>query len=135
MADAVRAADVLSNLASRGVTVSIDDFGTGYSSLGLLRKLPVHELKIDKSFVIGMAGEGGEDTAIVRSTADLAHNLGLKVIAEGAETGEQVDFLRDHACDQVQGYFFSRPLPFVDLLEKIQRTFFPASSATASLTL
>jgi EAL domain-containing protein (putative c-di-GMP-specific phosphodiesterase class I) len=111
MADAVRAADVLSNLASRGVTVAIDDFGTGYSSLGLLRKLPVHELKIDKSFVIGMAGEGGEDTAIVRSTADLAHNLGLNVVAEGVEDQWTLDLLASFGCDQAQGYHIARPMP------------------------
>ena len=87
-------------LASRGVAVSIDDFGTGYTSLGLLRQLPVHELKIDKSFVMGMAqgarsrGEApGEDTAIVRSTADLAHNLGLNVVAEGVENQWTLDLL------------------------------------------
>ncbi len=114
MADAVRAADVLSNLASRGVTVAIDDFGTGYSSLGLLRKLPVHELKIDKSFVIGMAGEGGEDTAIVRSTADLAHNLGLNVVAEGVEDQWTLDLLASFGCDQAQGYHIARPMPGAD---------------------
>ena len=98
-------------LASRGVTVAIDDFGTGYSSLGLLRKLPVHELKIDKSFVIGMAGEGGEDTAIVRSTADLAHNLGLNVVAEGVEDQWTLDLLSSFGCDQAQGYHIARPMP------------------------
>jgi diguanylate cyclase (GGDEF)-like protein/PAS domain S-box-containing protein len=111
MADAVRAADVRSSLASRGVTVAIDDFGTGYSSLGLLRKLPVNELKIDKSFVIGMAGEGGEDTAIVRSTADLAHNLGLNVVAEGVEDEWTLDLLSSFGCDQAQGYHIARPMP------------------------
>jgi len=111
MADAVRAADVLSALTSRGVMVAIDDFGTGYSSLGLLRRLPVHELKIDKSFVIGMAGEGGEDTAIVRSTADLAHNLGLSVVAEGVEDQWTLDLLATFGCDQAQGYHIARPMP------------------------
>ena len=111
MADAGRAAEVLSSLTSRGVTVAIDDFGTGYSSLGLLRKLPVHELKIDKSFVIGMAGEGGEDTAIVRSTADLAHNLGLNVVAEGVEDQWTLDLLASFGCDQAQGYHIARPMP------------------------
>ena len=93
MRDAGRAAEVLASLTGRGVAVSIDDFGTGYSSLGLLRRLPVNELKIDKSFVIGMAGDGAEDTAIVRSTADLAHNLGLTVVAEGVEDQWTLDLL------------------------------------------
>ena len=101
---------MLSSLTSRGVAVSIDDFGTGYSSLGLLRKLPVHELKIDKSFVMGMNGDGGEDTAIVRSTADLAHNLGLNVVAEGVEDQWTLDLLATFGCDQAQGYHIARPM-------------------------
>ncbi len=111
MSDEGRAAAVLLSLSSRGVTVAIDDFGTGYSSLGLLRGLPVHELKIDKSFVIGMAGERGEDTAIVRSTADLAHNLGLNVVAEGVEDQWTLDLLATFGCDQAQGYHIARPMP------------------------
>jgi EAL domain-containing protein (putative c-di-GMP-specific phosphodiesterase class I) len=111
MTDEGRARDVLSGLASRGVAVAIDDFGTGYSSLGLLRRLPVHELKIDRSFVMGMAGEGGEDTAIVRSTADLAHNLGLSVVAEGVEDQWTLDLLSTFGCDQAQGYHIARPMP------------------------
>jgi diguanylate cyclase (GGDEF)-like protein/PAS domain S-box-containing protein len=111
MTDASRAAEVLSSLSGRGVVVSIDDFGTGYSSLGLLRRLPVHELKIDKSFVMGMAGEGGEDTAIVRSTTDLAHNLGLSVVAEGVEDQWTLDLLATFGCDQAQGYHIARPMP------------------------
>jgi diguanylate cyclase (GGDEF)-like protein/PAS domain S-box-containing protein len=111
MADAGRAAEVLTGLTSRGVAVSIDDFGTGYSSLGLLRRLPVHELKIDKSFVKGMTGDGGEDTAIVRSTADLAHNLGLSVVAEGVEDQWTLDLLATFGCDLAQGYHIARPMP------------------------
>jgi diguanylate cyclase (GGDEF)-like protein len=114
MSDVGRAAEVLSSLSSRDVAVAIDDFGTGYSSLGLLRKLKVHELKIDKSFVIGMAGEGGEDTAIVRSTADLAHNLGLTVVAEGVEDQWTLDLLASFGCDQAQGYHVARPMPGAD---------------------
>jgi EAL domain-containing protein (putative c-di-GMP-specific phosphodiesterase class I) len=111
MVDAGRAAEVLASLSGRGVAVAIDDFGTGFSSLGLLRKLPVHELKIDKSFVIGMSGEGGEDTAIVRSTADLAHNLGLSVVAEGVEDQWTLDLLATFGCDLAQGYHIARPMP------------------------
>ncbi len=111
MRDAGRAAEVLTSLTGRGVAVSIDDFGTGYSSLGLLRRLPVNELKIDKSFVIGMAGEGAEDTAIVRSTADLAHNLGLTVVAEGVEDQWTLVLLSSFGCDQAQGYHIARPMP------------------------
>jgi diguanylate cyclase (GGDEF)-like protein/PAS domain S-box-containing protein len=116
MKDAGRAAEVLASLASRGVTVSIDDFGTGFSSLGLLRRLQVQELKIDKSFVIGMAGDGAEDTAIVRSTADLAHNLGLTVVAEGVEDQWTLDLLSSFGCDQAQGYHIARPMPSSDFV-------------------
>ena len=115
MTDAGCAAEVLSSLTNRGVAIAIDDFGTGYSSLGLLRKLAVHELKIDKSFVIGMAGEGGEDTAIVRSTADLAHNLGLNVVAEGVEDQWTLDLLASFGCDQAQGFHIARPMPGGDI--------------------
>jgi diguanylate cyclase (GGDEF)-like protein/PAS domain S-box-containing protein len=111
MADAVRAAEVLSSLSSRGVAVAIDDFGTGQTSFVLLKRLPVHELKIDTSFVLGMAGETGEDTAIVRSTADLGHNLGLNVVAEGVENQWTLDLLSSFGCDQAQGYHIARPMP------------------------
>jgi diguanylate cyclase (GGDEF)-like protein len=111
MSDPDRARQVLSSLASRGVAVAIDDFGIGYTSLGQLKKLPVHELKIDKSFVMGMAGEEGADTAIVRSTADLAHNLGLNVVAEGVEDQWTLDLLSTFGCDQAQGYHIARPMP------------------------
>ena len=118
MADPRRAAEVLSSLASRGVAVAIDDFGKGYTSFDLLKRLPVQELKIDKSFVSGMAREEGghteeegADTAIVRSTVDLAHNLGLGVVAEGVENQWTLDFLPTFGCDQAQGYHIARPMP------------------------
>ena len=114
MADAGRAAEVLSNLSSRGVAVAIDDFGTGQTSLVLLKRLPVRQLKIDKSFVMGMAGEEGADTAIVRSAADLAHNLGLDVVAEGVEDQWTLDLLSTFGCDQAQGYHIARPMPAAD---------------------
>lgn len=116
MRDAGRAAEVLAGLTGRGVAVSIDDFGTGYTSLDLLRRLPVNELKIDKSFVMGIKGEGGEDTAIVRSTADLAHNLGLTVVAEGVEDQWTLDLLSSFGCDQAQGYHIARPMPSADFI-------------------
>ena len=117
MRDAGRAAEVLTSLTGRGVAVSIDDFGTGYTSLELLRRLPVNELKIDKSFVIGMAGDdGAEDTAIVRSTADLAHNLGLTVVAEGVEGQWTLDLLSSFGCDQAQGYHIARPMPSAEFV-------------------
>jgi diguanylate cyclase len=88
---------------------SIDDFGTGYSSLAYLKRLPVDEIKIDKSFVMNMTREQ-EDTVIVRSTIDLAHNLGLKVVAEGVEDSETMHALIELGCDEAQGYYFSKPL-------------------------
>jgi len=116
MADAGRAAAVLGGLTRRGVGVSIDDFGTGNSSLRLLRRLPVGELKIDQSFVGGMMGEGGEDAAIVRSTADLGHNLGMTVVAEGVEDQWTLDALTGLGCDSAQGFYIARPMAPGDLV-------------------
>jgi EAL domain-containing protein (putative c-di-GMP-specific phosphodiesterase class I) len=99
----------LERLHALGCRLAIDDYGTGYSSLAYLRRLPVHELKIDKSFVIGMAGDAS-DALIVRSTIDLAHNMGLSVVAEGVEDDATLDRLRGMGCDMVQGYLLSRPL-------------------------
>ena len=110
MADPARASDVLARLDREGIRLSIDDFGTGYSSLASLRKLPVKELKVDKSFVLGMEKDEN-DTAIVRSTIDLAHNLGLRVVAEGVESETVWNLLFMLGCDEAQGYFISRPFP------------------------
>jgi diguanylate cyclase (GGDEF)-like protein len=99
----------LERLHALGCRLAIDDYGTGYSSLAYLRHLPVHELKIDKSFVIGMAADAS-DALIVRSTIDLAHNMGLSVVAEGVEDDATLDRLRAMGCDMVQGYLLSRPL-------------------------
>jgi EAL domain-containing protein (putative c-di-GMP-specific phosphodiesterase class I) len=100
---------ILTELDRMGVTLAIDDFGTGYSSLAYLKRLPVDELKIDKSFVMDME-ENESDAVIVRSTIDLAHNLGLKVIAEGVETHGVWDTLTVLGCDRSQGYYMGRPM-------------------------
>ena len=116
MDDPLRAEAMLNRLSQQGFKLSIDDFGTGYSSLAYLRRLPVQELKIDKSFVMGMqAGEG--DAQIVRSTIDLAHNLGLSVVAEGVENADILERLRTLNCDEAQGYHISRPMPAKDFLD------------------
>src|SRR6185369_5044704 len=110
MSDAVYAMQVLNRLSSMGLTLAIDDFGTGYSSLSYLKRLPVDEVKIDKSFVLNMQ-EDENDAVIVRSIIDLARNLGLRVVAEGVETMATWSALRDMGCDVAQGYVISRPLP------------------------
>jgi diguanylate cyclase (GGDEF)-like protein/PAS domain S-box-containing protein len=110
MEDPVRAKEVLTELHELGITISIDDFGTGYSSLGYLRNLPADELKIDRSFVMEM-DRHPEDSKIVRSTIELAHNLGLRVVAEGVQSRQVWEELKRLGCDYGQGYFFSRPLP------------------------
>jgi EAL domain-containing protein (putative c-di-GMP-specific phosphodiesterase class I) len=93
-----------------GVKLSIDDFGTGYSSLAYLKRLPVDELKIDRSFVMSMESDL-QDAKIVRSTVDLAHNLGLSVVAEGVENAKSWKLLAGLTCDEVQGFFIARPMP------------------------
>lgn len=97
-----------------GIRLSIDDFGSGYSSLGYLRKLPVSTIKVNKSFVINLM-RNVNDTLIVRSTIELAHSLGLEVVAEGVETKEIWDQLQAMGCDEAQGYYMSKPLPAEDL--------------------
>jgi EAL domain-containing protein (putative c-di-GMP-specific phosphodiesterase class I) len=100
---------VINELAERGVKVSIDDFGTGYSSLSYLAMLPAAELKIDKSFVLGMKGDNDYRT-IVKSVIGMAHELGLRVVAEGVESREIMDILRHLGCDIGQGYLYGRPM-------------------------
>ena len=110
MSDVDHAITILRDLKQLGVQIAIDDFGTGYSSLSYLRRFPIDVLKIDQSFVSDIALKE-DDAAIVRAIISLAHGLRLKVIAEGVETNEQLEFLREHGCDQVQGFLFSRPVP------------------------
>jgi diguanylate cyclase len=108
MADPVRVRGVVEQLKEIGVRIAIDDFGTGYSSLSYLKSLPVDVIKIDRSFVMGMM-EDESDRAIVRSTIDLAHNLGLRVVAEGVDTKETLDELARYGCDLAQGFYIARP--------------------------
>jgi EAL domain-containing protein (putative c-di-GMP-specific phosphodiesterase class I) len=110
MADPVRAAAVLRRLSELGVSVAVDDYGTGYSSLSYLRSLPIGTLKIDRSFVTRMRQDEG-NAVIVRSTIELGHNLGLRVVAEGVEDMETYDVLAGLGCTVAQGYFLSRPVP------------------------
>ncbi|HET7867141.1 MAG TPA: EAL domain-containing protein [Burkholderiaceae bacterium] len=113
MEDPQRALQTLQRLHDMGPRLSIDDFGTGYSSLAYLKRLPVHELKIDRSFVMNMERDL-DDAKIVRSTIDLAHNLGLHVVAEGVETLKALKLLGALRCDEAQGYLVARPMPAGD---------------------
>ncbi|MEB0047529.1 MULTISPECIES: EAL domain-containing protein [unclassified Pseudomonas] len=114
----------LQALRELGVKISIDDFGTGYSSLAYLRRFPIDKLKIDIAFIREVTSNP-QDAAIARTIIELAHSLNLHVIAEGVETLEQLAFLRENGCDQVQGYFFSKPLPVgeLEVLLREQRRF------------
>ena len=119
MTDVDNAITILRDLKHLGVQIAIDDFGTGYSSLSYLRRFPIDVLKIDQSFVRDITLEE-DGAAVVRTIISLSHSLRLKVIAEGVETPEQLDYLRKHGCDEAQGYLYSRPLPaaqFAQLLK------------------
>jgi diguanylate cyclase (GGDEF)-like protein/PAS domain S-box-containing protein len=131
MSDVTLAVELLHSLKVLGVNLSIDDFGTGYSSLSYLSRFPIDVLKIDRSFVAAITRDSN-DAAIVASIIALAHNLKLAVIAEGVETEAQLDYLRLHGCDQMQGYYFSRPLPAAEfelLLRQQKRLPLPAPLA------
>ena len=109
MGDAEKSGQVLAQLKALGVRLSIDDFGTGYSSLSRLRRIPVDTLKIDRTFISNMDTDP-ENREIVRAIIVLAHNLGLKVVAEGTETIKHIELLKQFNCEMAQGYFFSRPV-------------------------
>ncbi|HEX9342530.1 MAG TPA: EAL domain-containing protein [Actinomycetota bacterium] len=110
MEDAESTVTALRDLKALGVSLAVDDFGTGYSSLTYLKRFPVDELKVDRSFVAGLLADP-EDAAIVAAVVNLAHTLGLKAVAEGVESAGQLTRLRDLGCDLGQGYYFGRPMP------------------------
>jgi len=116
MGDAEKSGHVLAQLKALGVRLSIDDFGTGYSSLSRLRRMPVDTLKIDRAFIMHMDSDP-ESREIVRVIIMLAHNLGLKVVAEGTESKEHINLLKQLSCEMAQGYFFSRPAPDQDMVK------------------
>jgi diguanylate cyclase (GGDEF)-like protein len=128
MVDRMGASGVLAGLRALGASLAIDDFGTGYSSLALLRDLQVDTLKIDRSFVSGMADAEG-DEAIVRSVVALGRDLGLTVVGEGVETPDELDTLSDFGCDQAQGFLIARPVPASDVPRAIDAWRARASAA------
>jgi diguanylate cyclase (GGDEF)-like protein/PAS domain S-box-containing protein len=117
MHDADQFIAMLGQLNDLGVQIALDDFGTGYSSLSYLKRFPVDRLKVDRSFVQDI-GHDHDDATIVRTIIALGHNLGLKVVAEGVETEQQIEFLRANNCDELQGYYFGRPLPGAEFRRK-----------------
>ena len=117
-----RAAQVMAALDAMGVRLSIDDFGTGYTSLAQLRRLPVDEVKIDRSFVMNMLRDAN-DAMIVRSILDLAHNMNRTVVAEGVETLEQQAFLYTHGCHEMQGFLFSPAVPAQQIASLLESGF------------
>lgn len=120
MNDTDAAIEALQKLKDMGVQISIDDFGTGYSSLSRLKKLPIHTLKIDRSFICDIPADS-DGSSIAMAIINMAHSLKLKAIAEGVETTEQMNFLRTLKCDEMQGFVFSRPLPAEDATELLKK--------------
>ena len=117
----MNAVDVLQKLDASGIRIAVDDFGTGFSSLRYLKQLPVDELKIDKSFVMEMT-DLENDAIIVRSTIELAHNLGLQVVAEGVEDQMTLEILQNLHCDMAQGFFMCKPVASDEVLNYIYLT-------------
>jgi EAL domain-containing protein (putative c-di-GMP-specific phosphodiesterase class I) len=109
----------INQLYEKGITFSIDDFGTGYSSLSYLKKFKVNHLKVDRSFIKDIITDQS-NTQITKAIIDMAHNLKMKVIAEGVETTEQKDLLTSIKCDVMQGYLFSKPVPAIDFMKLLK---------------
>jgi EAL domain-containing protein (putative c-di-GMP-specific phosphodiesterase class I) len=124
LANAEAMVSVVSELRALGITVAIDDFGTGYSSFSYLRQLHLNKLKIDRSFIRDVA-VNPEDATIASAIISMAKSLKLKVIAEGVETEAQMEFLRSHQCDEIQGYYFSKPLSVEDVSVKLKSSGIP----------
>jgi EAL domain-containing protein (putative c-di-GMP-specific phosphodiesterase class I) len=129
MSEPEESVTILKQLSQMGVLVSVDDFGTGYSSMSYLRRLPVDNLKIDREFINEIVSRP-DDASIVRAIVSLAHSLRLKVVAEGVETVEQLEFLKALGCDQYQGYYFSPAVPAQDFAALLERS----APADGSLT-
>jgi diguanylate cyclase len=127
MTDTQKSLRVLAELQALGIELSIDDYGTGFSSLSYLRDLPASELKLDRSFLTGLTDDD-RVMSIVRSTVELAHSLGLRLVAEGVETEAELDLVTRLGCDGVQGYLLSRPVPGPELVRRLQEGRFPLVS-------
>jgi EAL domain-containing protein (putative c-di-GMP-specific phosphodiesterase class I) len=119
MHNAQATVEMLEQLNRMGLKLAVDDFGTGYSSLSYLKRFPIDTLKIDQSFVRDVTSDA-DDASLVMAIIAMGHALQLNVIAEGVETPEQLDFLRRHGCDGMQGYLFSRPLPTEEITRLLQ---------------
>ena len=121
MSNPEAAIGIMQRLDALGVSISVDDFGTGYSSLAYLKRLPIDRLKIDRSFV-DQLGQDEEDDAICTSIITLAHSLGLRTVAEGVETPQQLEWLRARGCDELQGFLLGYPLPFEEMVRALARS-------------
>ena len=130
MADPVRTLEILERLRSLGVGLSLDDFGTGHSSLAYLRQLQVDELKIDRSFVTDMM-QDGQNAAIVRSTIDLAHAVGVRIVAEGVEDADTLFELKAMGADEVQGFYLSPAVPATEIAAMLMHAFRRDRAASA----
>src|SRR5213075_3038365 len=119
MRNVSRAVRVLDAIRSRGIRLAIDDFGTGYSSMSLMKHFPIDTIKIDRTFVRDLPRDS-EDRAITQAIISMGKALGMTVVAEGVETIEQQTFLREHVCDEIQGFLFSKPVPSERLAELLR---------------